>query len=266
MAGLGISTIKVTGGEALTRRYAVELIRQLKQIQGIRQVTLTSNGILLAEHLENLTSARLDALNISMDTLNSETFQRICRHNGFEQFLSVIKQIRELPFPVKINCVPIRGINDSEITAIAGLAQNSAAAVRFIELMPLGLAADFQMLTRKEVTAEIEKAYGLLSPFSDALGKGPAVYYNLNGFSGKIGFISPMSHNFCSTCNRLRLSAAGTLMNCLSSNTGLNVCALLRGSSSDDELAAAIKNFVMHKPLCHSFAGTEQKEMFRIGG
>ena len=282
LAGLGIAKIKVTGGEALTRRGIVELIRQLKQTQGITQVTMTSNGVLLAEHLESLANAGLDALNISIDTLNAITFARITRSSGFEQLIAIIEKISSLPFPVKINCVPIRGYNDSEIAAIAGLARNSAAAVRFIELMPLGRAADFQMLTQDEVMAEIEKAYGPLAPFQGSLGNGPAAYYSLEGFAGKIGFISPMSRNFCGKCNRLRLSAAGLLMACLSSTTGLDMRTLLRGNTgndqqnatnahsvaSEDELAEVIKKLVLQKPLCHSFADAKQteKEMFRIGG
>jgi cyclic pyranopterin phosphate synthase len=282
MAGLGITKIKVTGGEALTRRALVDLIRQLKLIPGIQQVTLTSNGILLAEYIDSLVSAGLDAVNISMDTLNPDTFTRISRSGGFEQLVSVINRIRGLPIPVKINCVPIPGINDSEIAAIAGLAKDKAAAVRFIELMPLGRAGDFQMLTQEKIMAEIVKVHGQLTPFSGGLGNGPALYYSLEGFAGKIGFISPMSHIFCETCNRLRLSASGQLIACLSGTSGLNIQALLRGSAgrgqnplsaaakniTDEELANAIRQFILQKPLCHLFAETKQieKEMFRIGG
>jgi cyclic pyranopterin phosphate synthase len=136
--------------------------------------------------------------------------------------------------------------------------------------MPLGCAANFQMLPRKEIMAEIEKVFGALRSFSGSLGNGPAVYYSLPGFRGKIGFISPMSHNFCGTCNRLRLSAAGLLMPCLSGNAGLDVRAVLRGSGGTDNEAVtnAVKTLVLQKPRCHSFADTEQhdKEMFRIGG
>jgi len=279
LAGLGITKIKVTGGEALTRRTVVDLIRDLKQIPGIQTVTLTSNGVLLAQHLESLIGAGLDALNISLDTLNAETFSRISPTHGFEQLVSVLDKIGELPFPVKINCVPIRSFNDNEITAIAELARNTVSAVRFIELMPLGCAGNFQMLSQEEVMAEIEKVYGPLVPFSGSLGNGPAVYYSLKGFSGKIGFISPMSHLFCNTCNRLRLSAAGSLISCLSGTSGLNMRTLLRSNRSDnnqktpacltdDELITLIQSFIQEKPKCHVFANVEQydKEMFRIGG
>jgi len=277
MAELGITKIKVTGGEVLTRRAVVDLIRRLKQTRGIQRVTMTSNGVLLAEHLDDLVAAGIDALNISVDTLNAETFNIITRSAGFDQLMQVIEKIGRLPFPVKINCVPIRGLNDSEIAAIASLAKSNAAAVRFIELMPLGCAANFQMLPRKEIIAEIEKVYGALTPFSTltssgSLGNGPAVYYSLEGFTGKIGFISPMSHNFCGTCNRLRLSATGLLMPCLSGSAGIDLRALLRGNSTDDAaLAAAIQALVLQKPRCHSFAdtadtGQRDKEMFRIGG
>jgi len=272
MADSGITKIKVTGGEVLTRRAVVDLIGRLKQTQGIQRVTMTSNGVLLAEHLDALVAAGLDALNISVDTLNAETFNIITRSAGFDQLMQVIEKTGSLPFPVKINCVPIRGLNDSEIAAIAGLAKSNAAAVRFIELMPLGCAANFQMLPRKEIIAEIEKVYGSLTVSSGSLGNGPAVYYSLEGFTGKIGFISPLSHNFCGTCNRLRLSATGLLMPCLSGSAGLDLRALLRGSGNDDAaLATAIRALVLQKPRCHTFAdtadtGQRDREMFRIGG
>lgn len=275
MAGLGIAKIKVTGGEALTRKAVVDLIRQLKKIPGIQRVTLTTNGVLLMQHLDSLVAAGLDALNISLDTLNAETFSRVAKSDGFEQLVSAIGQIRLLPFPVKINCVPIRGINDSEIASIASLAKESAAAVRFIELMPLGCAGSYELLTQSETMAEIEKNFGALTPFPGSMGNGPAVYYSLEGFKGKIGFISPMSHNFCGSCNRLRLSATGMLMPCLSCNTGLDVRGLLRGNTgnvnsrtTDSELAEAIKSLVLQKPRHHSFTETQQvdKAMFRIGG
>lgn len=271
MAGLGITKIKVTGGEALTRRAVVDLIRQLKLIPDIQQVTLTSNGVLLAEHLDSLIAAGLNGLNISLNTLNAETFSRIAGAAGFERIVSLIARIKSLPFPVKINCVPIRGFNDNEITAIAGLAKDKAAAVRFIELMPLGCAGNFELLTQNEIFAEIEKAFGALAPSASSLGNGPAVYYSPEGWTGKIGFISPMSHNFCGQCNRIRLSAAGLLMPCLSVNTGLDARTMLRSANnpaSDDELANAIKALMLQKPRCHLFSETKQadKEMFRIGG
>jgi cyclic pyranopterin phosphate synthase len=274
MAGLGIRGIKVTGGEPLVRKGAVNLVKSLKTLPGIEQVTLTSNGVLLGEYLDALMRAGIDAVNISLDSMDAENFRRITRAGGLEQILSVIEKAPRLGLALKINCVPLRGINERDIAKIAALARNSPITVRFIELMPLGEASSLQPLPADETAALLEKAYGPLSPAPVKLGSGPASYYTLRGFTGFIGFISPLSHMFCDRCNRLRLGSTGALKPCLSSDAGADLRLLLRGGASDGEIGETIAELVSRKPERHNFgmkgeaAETRRRtgHMFRIGG
>ena len=155
---------------------------------------------------------------------------------------------------VKINCVPVRGLNEEEILPLTALAREKDIAVRFIELMPLGSAANLKPVSGGETAALIEKAFGILTPFSGVEGSGPAVYYSLPGFAGKIGFINPVSHGFCETCNRLRLTSEGFLKPCLSSSLDLNLRDLLRSGASDRELGNAIAEITAKKPRFHTFS------------
>jgi cyclic pyranopterin phosphate synthase len=268
MAGVKIRNIKVTGGEPLVRRGATELVKNLKNLPGIEKVTMTSNGTLLGGYLDDLSQAGLDAVNISLDSVNRAIFRRITGKDGIEQIFAAIRRAGELGLPVKINCVPLRGVNECDVVNIAGLAKKGNLMVRFIELMPLGAAAVFHPIPVKDLISMLEKEYGFLMPVTDKIGNGPASYYTLSGFTGYIGFISALSHRFCAGCNRLRLSAEGFLKPCLSGNMELDLRALLRGGASDKKIETAIEELVMCKPEQHSFlsGGHGQKEMFRIGG
>ncbi|MDR2748243.1 MAG: GTP 3',8-cyclase MoaA [Treponema sp.] len=274
MADLGIRKIKVSGGEPLLRREIAVFIAGLKTIPGIEQVTMTTNGILLGEELGGLAEAGLDGVNISLDTLDPGTFRRLTHRDGLEKILRAIVEARASGLPVKINCVPLRGINDHELTAIAALAKDRPTAVRFIELMPLGSAETFEPLTGRETAALLETRYGKLVPHEGKMGNGPAEYFTLEGFTGAIGFINPLSRGFCESCNRLRISSLGFLKPCLSSNLGLNLKALLRSGAGDGDLKAAILDIVFRKPAHHCFSEVYGKrrvegpveEMFRIGG
>lgn len=272
MAGQGIRKVKVTGGEPLVRRGVMDFICALKAIQGIEQVTMTSNGVLLGEYLGKLAGIGLDSLNISLDTLNARAFKQITRGEGLDKTLTVIGRAAACGLPVKVNCVPVRGLNDGELVQIAALAREQDISVRFIELMPLGCGSEFEGVNISEIRAALEREYGPLTPFSGSLGNGPAVYFTADGFRGKIGFISPMSHEFCGYCNRLRLTSDGSLKACLASSAALDLRALLRGGATDGEIERAILETVASKPLRHDLSsdtkatGREQKEMFRIGG
>jgi cyclic pyranopterin phosphate synthase len=287
MAPLGIRKVKITGGEPLVRRGAVELIGEIKRTAGIEKVTVTSNGVLLLHYLDDILHAGVDGINLSLDTLNNETFSRITgadtdgpaagragRAAGrvfFSNILGFLDRAGNLPVPVKINCVPIRGVNSGELAAVAGLAKSSGIFVRFIELMPLGCAAAFEGVPEREIAALLETAYGPLKPCREKPGNGPASYYSIKGFAGKIGFISPLSHNFCGNCNRLRLGSAGLLRPCLAYNTGLDLRGLLRSGETDEGIARAITALAAKKGQGHDFFGVpyspaECTEMFRIGG
>jgi cyclic pyranopterin phosphate synthase len=279
MAGMGIRRVKVTGGEPLTRPGAADLICSLKKIKGIQTVTLTSNGVLLEKELDKLVAAGLDGVNISLDSLKDENFRRVTRGKGLKNIRSLLSRAASLPLPVKINCVPLRGINEDELAALAGLAKTGLAAVRFIELMPLGNAESFEPVPGEKVMNLLEKEYGELIPCPGTPGGGPARYYSLKGFKGKIGFINALSTGFCETCNRLRLSSGGLLKPCLASETGLDLRGLLRGGpenpsgASSCDIEEAIRGLVAQKPRSHTFSMPRQREktkpapgMFKIGG
>jgi cyclic pyranopterin phosphate synthase len=278
MADLGIRKIKVSGGEPLLRRGIAAFIAALKKTPGVEQVTMTTNGILLGEELEGLVGAGLDAVNISLDTLDGETFCRLTRRDdrpdGLEKTIRAIEGACAAGLRVKLNCVPLRGINDHEVTAIAAMAKNRPVAVRFIELMPLGSAEAFEPLRGEETAALLEKQYGKLVPLGEKLGNGPAEYFALKGFTGAIGFINPISRGFCESCNRLRISSLGFLKPCLSGNLALDLKALIRGGAADGELKAAVLDMALRKPAHHCFsevygkrhAAGPPQEMFRIGG
>jgi cyclic pyranopterin phosphate synthase len=264
-ADLGVRKIKVTGGEPLVRRGVVPFIRNLKALPGIGQVTLTTNGLLLKDCLEEAGGFPADAVNISLDTLDRERFKKITLREGPGEVLEAIDALLAGNIPVKINCVPILGLNDDDILPLAALAKDRNLAVRFIELMPIAAAGAFSAFPGREIFAMLEKALGPLRPFSGSLGNGPARYYIAAGFAGKIGFISPLSHGFCGACNRLRLSSQGLLKPCLASEEGRDLRSLLRGGASDEELKEAIREEVSQKPRAHNFS-FDGSGMFRIGG
>jgi cyclic pyranopterin phosphate synthase len=269
MAALGIKAIKVTGGEPLVRRGVTSLVGELKSIKGIDHVSLTSNGMLLGEQLESLVAAGLDAVNISLDTMDGERFRQLTGTEGLNKIISAIERAVELGLKVKINFVPIRAFNEEDIVRIAALASNRDITVRFIELMPLGKAVTLQPLPVDQVMSLLEREYGPLKPSTMKLGNGPATYYTLQGFASHIGFISALSHSFCQNCNRLRLTASGLLKPCLSSDLSLDLRSLVRNGASDEEIVDSIQKFVTRKPAGHSFGISSEASninMFSIGG
>ena len=291
MAGLGVRKIRVTGGEPLLRRGIVSFLKNLKAIPGIEKVTLTTNGLLLGAYLdetETLGNNSLpDGINISLNALDSERYKRIACREDVEPktILPLIDGLLAKGITVKINCVPVRSFNEEEILPIAALARDKNIAVRFIELMSLGTAAAFQPIPGSETAARIEKAYGNLTPLTEAslraaigsvsdgpVSSGPAVYYSLPGFTGKIGFINAVTQGFCETCNSLRLTSEGFLKLCLSSNIGVDLRELIRSGGSDSDIAQAITKAAAKKPRFHSFSeiyGAPEKHadgMSKIGG
>jgi cyclic pyranopterin phosphate synthase len=258
MAALGICKIRITGGEPLVRRGTASFLKNLKTTPGIERVTLTTNGFLLETYLDEAETIGVlpDGVNISLDALDPQRYRRITRQDAEPiKILPLMDRLLKMNILVKINCVPVRSFNDEEILPIAALARERNIVVRFIELMPLGSAAALKPVSGGDVAALIEKTYGILVPFADVQGGGPAVYYSLPGFSGKIGFINAISHGFCGTCNRLRLTSEGFLKLCLSTNMGLDLREPLRAGASDEELARAIKEAAVKKPRFHTLSG-----------
>ena len=268
-ASIGISNIKLTGGEPLVRKGLSFLVRKMKEIPGINEVTMTTNGILLGDCIHDLKDAGLDAVNISLDTLNEETFQKISRRSGVDKVIHGIDAaIKAGIARVKVNCVPLISNGNDDICAIASLAKDRDISVRFIEMMPIGLGKGFETMKEEDIRDLISRNIGKMSFYSERLGNGPAKYYSVDGFVDKIGFISAMSHEFCDTCNRIRLTADGYLKTCLFYQKGVDLKSLLESDITDDELTEVIKETIFDKPRGHKFHedGPEVRKMSQIGG
>lgn len=280
-AALGISKVKLTGGEPLVRKNLSFLVGEIKKIPGIKNVTLTTNGILLKEQIDGLTKAGIDGINVSLDTLNPWKFKELTRFDKLNEVLEGMREVLKYDFiSLKVNCVPLREADGSNnILPITALAKDDNIHVRFIEVMPIGLGKDLKGITEEEMKGIIENEHGSLTPFSRTLGNGPCHYYSLDGFKGKIGFISAVSHGFCDSCNRVRLTSEGYLKNCLQYASGGDLKSIMRQGIEDEELMELIKGIISRKPKEHHFkeilsqqnVSEEEKElenrkMSQIGG
>jgi cyclic pyranopterin phosphate synthase len=287
MAGMGLRKVRITGGEPLVRKGLAGFIAGLKAIEGIGQVTMTTNGLLLEDFFDEARGlcpsggALVDGVNISLDTLDQERFAALTRsapgsfaaEKGLPAILRALDRARSLGIPVKVNCVPLRGFNGADLAGIAALALDRDVTVRFIELMPLGAAGSLEFIPGREVAALLERSFGALIPFEGVPGNGPAAYFSLPAFAGKIGFINAVSEGFCENCNRLRLSSGGVLQPCLSSDDGVDVRGLLRSGASDGAIREAVAAALALKPPSHNFSAVYSRErtehasgMHRIGG
>ena len=270
-ASLGIHKIRLTGGEPLVRKNLSFLVKKLKQVSGIHQVALTTNGIFLYDQIDELAAAGIDGINISLDTLNPELFEKITRRNGLEDVLKGFHKALEYPqIPLKINCVPM-GIEDQNITDMAMLAKTYPVHVRFIEMMPIGLGKQFVGQSEEAVLRELKLRFGEYRNSEKVPGNGPGHYYQFEGFCGKIGFISAVSHKFCDSCNRVRLTSGGFLKPCLQYETGTDLKKLLRQNESEECIRAAIEDTIRKKPHGHQCGkkqdgNTENRMMWQIGG
>lgn len=271
-ASLGIEKIRLTGGEPLVRKGLPELIAGIKSIDGIQSVSLTTNGVLLKEQLPDLLAAGLNGVNISLDTLDRAQFAAITRRDQLEQTLAGIEaaMAQAHRLTVKINCVP-SGENDAQLVPLAAMAKDNPVAVRFIEMMPIGLGDVSTGRTQEQVLDRLTQAFGAAKPYGHAMGAGPGQYVSFDGFVGKVGFISAMTHQFCSDCNRVRLTATGYMKTCLQYDTGVDLKALLDAGIQEEDLRQAIAQGILQKPTCHHFTtekttGDDTRNMFQIGG
>ena len=273
IVGLGVSKLRVTGGEPLARKGVERLIAMLAAIPGVDDLSMTTNGTLLAGAAEGLARAGLRRVNISLDTLRPERFRAMTRRGELEDVLAGMAAAERAGLtPIKINVVVIRGLNDNEVLDFAAKTVNEGWNVRFIEVMPLGddpRWAHDGFVPSAEVRQRIEARFGPLAAV-DGQGAGPARYYRIAGAEGTVGFISPLSEHFCFRCNRLRLTANGQLLPCLMSEQAVDMRPGLRSGASDEELRAQVLQAIRAKPAGHQMgkgidrsAGTP---MSRIGG
>lgn len=269
-AQCGIDTVRVTGGEPLVRKNVAQLVAGLKAIPGIRKVTMTTNGILLAHQLPALLAAGLDSVNISLDTLRPEAFRQITARDEFAAVQAGLQAALESGIPVKLNCVPQAGVNEGELEDLAALAENRPLQVRFIEMMPIGYGAAMPCISGPELRQRFARRWPEMQPLTEAaFGDGPAVYYTVPGWQGSIGFIAAVHGKFCASCNRVRLTSQGFLRPCLASEAGCDLRALLRSGADDTQLLAAIRETIWAKPREHHFEDSSMpatRGMYRIGG
>jgi len=275
-AQLGITKIRLTGGEPLVRRGIAELVRGIASIPGIDDLALTTNGTLLARHASGLAQAGLKRVNVSLDTLKPERFTRITRMGHLEDVLQGMEMARAAGLcPVKINTVVVRHLNDDEILDFARKTVESGWNVRFIEMMPIGNSGLAQpdrqdrVVTGREVRETIEASLGALMPAEVFPANGPARYYRLPDAQGTIGFITPMSEHFCYSCNRLRLTADGHLRPCLLSDQEIDLRAPIRQGAQVSEIMELLTQGIKRKPLQHHLAEggfPVSRPMSAIGG
>lgn len=278
-AKMGISKVKLTGGEPLVRKGLSTLLRRIKAIEGIDDVTLTTNGVLLESQIEELVSEGLTAVNVSLDTLDPEQYKEFTRRDQLEETLKGIEAALLYPnLKVKINCVTLLGKNDEQWEKLALFAKEKPVDVRFIEMMPIGIGQSDPNGSQKIVYDRLVEVFGEAKSLFGTFGNGPAIYKQFPKFKGKIGFISAVSHQFCDGCNRVRLTADGFLKPCLQYSTGSSLKELLRSGKSDQEIFEAIQETIYNKPRSHQFkhsenegcrcyeAQVEQRKMSSIGG
>ncbi|HOC20958.1 MAG TPA: GTP 3',8-cyclase MoaA [Anaerolineae bacterium] len=271
---MGLSHVRLTGGEPLVRRDIVELVKQLAALPGLDDLSMTTNGMLLERYARPLAQAGLRRINLSLDTLRPERFHAITRLGDVEQVLRGREAALDAGLrPVKVNTVVIRGMNDDEIVDLARLTLLPDWHVRFIEVMPLGAGAEWSAKSSvpiAEIRARVEAEWGPLTAVQGEMGVGPARYYQLPGAAGTVGFISPVSDHFCHLCNRLRLTSDGRLLPCLMSNHAIDLRTPLRAGADDAELQAIFRQAIVEKPREHHLAQQPLPEcalpMSTVGG
>jgi len=251
----GISRIRVTGGEPLVRKGIVDFIRELSSIEGLKDLSLTTNGVLLKEFARPLKDAGLGRVNVSLDSLRRDRFREITRGDDLGRVLEGLEEARSVGLvPVKVNMVVIKGFNDDEVADFALMTKDKPYHVRFIEYMPFdskeGWQKDKCISAREliEMVSRIEPIEAVGEPS----GGGPARRFRFRGAPGELGFISPVSEHFCGTCNRLRLTADGKVRTCLFSDSEIDIKTVLRDGSSDEEVEKVLFTAVAEKPAGHN--------------
>ncbi|MCI6888066.1 MAG: GTP 3',8-cyclase MoaA [Lachnospiraceae bacterium] len=272
-SALGIHKIKVTGGEPLVRLNCTYLVCRLKAIPGIEKVTITTNGVLLDQYLEELIDAGIDGINISLDTRDRKRFQEITGSDCLPEVMGILKRASDIPVPLKVNAVSL-DLGRENWKGLVELAREYPVDVRFIEMMPIGCGRQFPAMNPQELLAEMTEEYPGIAKDPRIHGFGPAVYYQIPGFQGSIGFISAIHGKFCDGCNRVRLTSQGFLKTCLCYEDGSDLRAIIRSGGTEADrktrLTEVMRDTIFRKPAAHCFEQpgqiTETHRMVSIGG
>lgn len=271
----GIEQIRLTGGEPLVRRDMPELVRQLRQLKGLRSLSLTTNGILLNRLARPLAEAGLTRINVSLDSLIREKFAQLTRRDQLDRVLEGLEELEKYPsiHPIKINAVAIRGYSEQEVLDFVRFARSKAYVMRWIEFMPLDADQIWRkedILTGGEIKQIIEASYGPLVQITSGDPSETARRYTFSDGIGEVGFINPVSEPFCSTCDRIRLTADGQLRTCLFATEETDIRAVLRSGAGDEAVANTLRQAVWHKELKHYIGDKRFKRanrsMSMIGG
>lgn len=273
-ATLGVTKVRITGGEPLVRRDLDRLVRGLASIEGIREIALTTNGVLLAEQAESLRRAGLRRLNVHLDTLDRAKFLEITRRDELARVLAGLEAAQRAGFDsIKINAVAVKGLFETDIVPLARFGREHGFQIRYIEFMPLdaqGLWDKSRVLLMEDILGVLGEEFGPLEPVPDPDPRAPALEYRFPDGRGAVGFIASVSRPFCLNCNRIRLTADGHLRYCLFALEETEVKSLLRGGAGDEEIRETIRRTVAAKWLGHEIqqAGfvPPPRPMYAIGG
>lgn len=274
LVSLGIRRVRLTGGDPLVRRGIVQLVERLAAIDGIEDLSMTTNGVLLGPHAAALRAAGLHRVNVSLDTLDREKFRELTRRDRLADVLAGIEAARQAGLePVKLNAVAMRGFSEDEIVRLAVFANTHRLPLRFIEFMPLDAGrqwTDRQVLTGAEILRRLARVFGPLQRIDESDKPTPAVRYRFEGLPGEIGLITSCSEPFCRSCPRLRLTADGQLRPCLFSTEAWGLRTLLRVVASDDELVDSVRQAVAGKAegrgTSNACFARPRLSMYEIGG
>ena len=268
---LGITHIRITGGEPLVRKGCADLILGIRKIPGVETITMTTNGVLLGNYAKQLKEAGVDGVNISLDTLDPEEFCQITGKRELPAVLAGIRAAKDAGLPVKLNAVNRKELDP---VSLVRYAQNENLPLRFIEMMPVGYGKQYVGRSNEELREMLEKTFGTAEKLVDSeelsrMGSGPAVYYRFSDLKVPVGFISAIHGKFCDTCNRVRLTAEGYLKLCLCYDQGVDLRHVLREGEKEN-LRTVMEEAIFRKPAAHCFERpsemTETHEMVKIGG
>lgn len=267
---LGIRKIRITGGEPLVRKGVIGFLKQLAALEGIDEIVLTTNGILLADYAEELNAVGIKRLNISLDSLKPDTFSEITRGGDLGRVLAGIGKAEQVGMKIKLNMVAMRGVNDHELLDFAALSIDKPWSVRFIEYMPTIREQQWQqqIISGADILVRLNQHYQL-EPLTTDHFCGPARPYRIAGAAGTLGIITPMSEHFCDSCNRIRVTSTGQAKSCLMSNETVDLRPLL-GVRQQNELIDTLKKVICSKPEHHCLGtdpdSTTPFSMASIGG
>ena len=264
---LGIDKFKITGGEPFVRKGCADFIRELKEVDGVSKVTVTTNAVLLSRDLTKLAEAGIDGINVSLDFMDREKYKKITGYDGYEQVMAAIKEAVHMGLNIKINSVLTDQTTMQDVQKFVDYIKDHKICIRFIEQMPLGNRQITTSLSRDEIRDNLKKQGMKFHKVEQRIGNGPAVYETIDGYQGMIGWIEALHGKFCDTCNRIRLTSIGGIKPCLYYEETGNIRDLLRNGSSVAEIRQVLEEMIYQKPQAHHFEERPSDgKMYTIGG